>query len=54
MSEPQKFSLDEIKDYLVELGKIICVLLEVLPSNEVSIAVKVADDCVLEFTIAKK
>ena len=54
MSEVEKFSIEELQEYLVELGKILCKLLEFLPSKEISVAIKVTEDCILEFMIAKR
>lgn len=45
---------EELEDYLRMLGAVICRVLEILPSNEFSITVKVDESCLLEFTIAKK
>lgn len=44
----------QVEEYLRELGKVLCQILEIFPSKEFSVTVKVSDDCFLEFTIAKK
>lgn len=46
--------LDVFFEKLKMFGEALCIILEYLPSKEISIPYRISDECVLEFTVSKK
>lgn len=47
-------AIDQVLDILKNLGGTACLLLDILPSNEISIPFRISDECTLEFTVRKR
>ena len=44
---------EDILEKLRMIGEMVCMVLDVLPSDQFSFVVKVSDECNLEFTVKK-
>jgi len=47
-------AVKKLQDILKIWGEATCVLLDFMPSNELTLPWRVSDECVLEFTVKKK
>jgi len=53
MSEIVDLEPEDVLKFFQELGKALCIILEFLPSEELSFPIRVSEECTLLFTVSK-
>lgn len=46
-------AIEDVQQYLIELGKVLCFVLDLLPNKEISIPVEIPEGCTLILSIKK-